>query len=79
MIATFPLSLLEAHLLNSSKHGSYSVGEGLMGKSVCLALPPSLTGLARMLVCVSRFSSNLGSIDSCQKQMPVTIFSCMFI
>lgn len=31
------------------------------------------------LVCVSRFSSNLGSIDSCQKQMPITIsFVCLF-
>lgn len=63
-------------------------GERLTGKSICLSvhLPPSLTRQASMaqplflvLVCVCRFSSNLGSIDSRQKQMPVTIFSCMFI
>lgn len=41
--ATLPLSWLEQRLLKSCKPGSYLVGEGLTGMSVCLSppFPPS--------------------------------------
>lgn len=61
------------------------MGTGLLG-SPSVSLPPSLDKpgwsdhfLLCLFVFLDLLSSNLGSIDSCQKQMSVTISSCMFI
>lgn len=80
--------MTETTFAEAQQTGKLLGRERLMVESVCLSVsfPLSLPRQAwtaqplfLVLVCVSRFSSNLGSIDSRQKQMPVTIFSCMFI